>query len=257
MDREQTKCYLFNLEGLTLADLPPCAFNLLSKTELEQCLSFDYEQDQLVHLCSRVLRRRILGSAMGVPAAALMFTVGAFGKPSVLPAHSMSNNRVEFSVSHSGHYLAILMTTNGLCGVDIESPDNSLDTTNILAGTLLSARENDFIVSASNRRESLVRFYQVWTLKEAFLKANGEGLSGLEKLDLFEYLDLHSLDGEARALSHWPNVTFRVHTSEHYVLSYLVDRDIDTLPFIKISPSDSIRIIEGEGMLAHNFARTH
>lgn len=257
MDWEQTKCYLFNLEGLTLADLPSCVFNLLSKSELEQCLCFDSEQDQVVHLCSRVLRRRLVANALGVPATALSFTVGSFGKPSVLPSEPMTTNRVEFSVSHSGHYLAILMTTNGLCGVDIESPDNSLDTTNILAGTLLSARENDFIVSASNRRESLLRFYQVWTLKEAFLKANGEGLSGLEKLDLFEYLDLHSLDGEAQALSHRPNVTFRIHTSEHYVLSYRVDRDIDTLPFIKVSPSDSIRMIEGQGMIAQNFARTN
>ncbi len=257
MDREQTKCYLFNLEGLTLADLSPCAFNLLSKAEIELCLSFAYEQDQLVHLCSRVLRRRLVASALGVPAATLSFTAGSFGKPSVLVAQSMTSNRVEFSVSHSGHYLAILITTHGLCGVDIEIPDSGLDTTNILAGTLLSARENDFIVSASNRRESLLRFYQVWTLKEAFLKANGEGLSGLEKLDLFEHLDLHAFDGEARAVSHRSNLSFRVHTCEHYVLSYLVEQDIDTLPFIMISPSDSIRIIEGEGMLAHNFAGTH
>lgn len=257
MDREQTKCYLFNLEGLTLTDLPPCVFNLLSKTELEQCLCFDSEQDQVVHLCSRVLRRRILASALGVPAAALAFSVGTFGKPSVSPTHSMSNNRVEFSVSHSRHYLAILITTNGLCGVDIEIPDNSFDTTDILAGALLSARENDFIVSASNRSESLVRFYKVWTLKEAFLKANGEGLSGLEKLDLFEHLDMHSLDGEAKPSRLGPNVTVGVNVGEHYVLSYRIDRDIDTLPFIKIPPSDSIRVIEGEGMFAQYCARTH
>jgi phosphopantetheinyl transferase len=250
MDWEQTKCYLFNLEGLTLADLPSCAYNLLSKSELEQCLSFDSEQNQVVHLCSQFLRRRLIANALGIPAAALSFTVGSLGKPTVLPSEPMTIKRIEFNVSHSGHYLAIILTRHGSCGVDIEILDTSLDTLSILKGTPFSAREIDFVANTPNRRESLLRFYQVWTLKEAFLKASGEGLSGLEKLDLFEYLDLHYLDGEAKALSHSQNMTFGVHASEHYVISYLVDRDIDTLPFIKVSPSDTIRTIEGRSVLA-------
>jgi 4'-phosphopantetheinyl transferase len=88
---------------------------------------------------------------------------------------------LSFSLSHSGSWLAVAVTTNTLIGIDIEDKSRKADWQSIARryftpdeiANLEKAPEN-------NRRE---RFFALWTLKEAYFKAHGGGIStGLDKV---------------------------------------------------------------------------
>ncbi len=114
--------------------------------------------------------RELLAARTGVPAAALVFEEGPFGKP------VLSNPaRCAFNMSHSEDVALIAMADTGEIGVDVEMlrpmPDAAA-----LARQNFSASENDELASTPQGDQALA-FLLGWTRKEACLKAIGSGLS--------------------------------------------------------------------------------
>jgi phosphopantetheinyl transferase len=80
---------------------------------------------------------------------------------------------VDVSLSHGGGWIAAAAYRGGRVGVDVEGVR---DVTPALARRCLATPELDWLertADASRRRE---RFLQLWTAKEAYLKAIGTGL---------------------------------------------------------------------------------
>lgn len=94
----------------------------------------------------------------------LIFSVSKSGKPFCL-----SHENIHFSVSHSGEYLAIAIGENEI-GIDIEiykkPPDKLIE-------RICSANEKNLVDSSENKAEA---FTEIWTKKEAYLKALGSGI---------------------------------------------------------------------------------
>ncbi len=90
------------------------------------------------------------------------------GKPLV------NNTNLYFNVSHSGIYHVVAISEKPI-GIDIEIINNR-DYKAILE-RFFSAEENECILN-KNEEEQLEYFISLWTLKEAFLKYKGTGLSG-------------------------------------------------------------------------------
>jgi 4'-phosphopantetheinyl transferase len=82
---------------------------------------------------------------------------------------------VQFSVSHSGDYALLGFRRGGLVGVDIERINEQTPIDEI-APTICSPAELALLGSLgpAARRQT---FFRLWTLKEAYLKALGVGLS--------------------------------------------------------------------------------
>ncbi len=73
----------------------------------------------------------------------------------------------EFSISHSGEYVAVVVSDSRV-GIDIEyKTDKDFKVTNRMFAT----EDIDYIGKEQKR------FRDVWTVKEAFLKCTGEGIS--------------------------------------------------------------------------------
>jgi 4'-phosphopantetheinyl transferase len=81
---------------------------------------------------------------------------------------------LSFNLTHTRGLVACVVSRNAEVGIDAETLDRRTDPLE-LAERFFSPLE---VVTLAHCRESVhVRFLEIWTLKEAYLKALGEGLS--------------------------------------------------------------------------------
>ena len=139
-----------------------------------------YRSDEARHqfLLSRVLLRRVLGQISGQPAESLTFSVNENGKPLLT-----SEPELRFSLSHSGQWLALAVSCESDIGIDIEQPSKPRDFLRIARHYFHP--EECALLESPPIELTPVHFYRLWTLKEAFFKARGTGISeGLARINL-------------------------------------------------------------------------
>ena len=78
-------------------------------------------------------------------------------------------------MSHSKDYAAYILALDCQVGIDIEWQDNNIDVQEL--SSLVLTKKETTIFNELNSAEKLDTFYEVWTKKEAILKAFGHGLS--------------------------------------------------------------------------------
>ena len=125
---------------------------------------------QLRYAAVRGTLRMLLAHRLRMAPAAVPIVAGPLGKPHVC---ATLDRRVDFSVSHSGSWAAIAISTRGAIGVDIEVPRPRRNIA--LAVAALSARERAWLDRA-DAGERQARFMTLWTAKEASVKLWGCGL---------------------------------------------------------------------------------
>jgi len=158
-------------------DFQPWHFQLLSNAELEYALSFRKEQDRIQFIIGCALSRLVLAEQLNMPPHQVPIdrTCPKCQKPHGRPR--LPDDKLHWSVSHSGEIILVAFTVNALVGVDVEwiRPFISYDTTHIIEG-ILTEKE---AVHLSNlpKKERLKGILSYWTRKEAVLKATGEGLN--------------------------------------------------------------------------------
>ncbi|MBQ6894837.1 MAG: 4'-phosphopantetheinyl transferase superfamily protein [Clostridia bacterium] len=97
------------------------------------------------------------------------------GKPFFLNYDSL-----HFSLSHSGN-IALCAVSDKKIGADIQLMG---DFTVGICKKYFSQNEADYVLSAPSSDEKTKRFFRIWTLKEAFSKMTGDGLSGFKKFSV-------------------------------------------------------------------------
>ena len=118
----------------------------------------------------RARMRRILAAVVGMPADALLLSVGTNGKP-------LLHGAPEFNLSHSGA-VALFALAAFPVGVDIE---RIRPVDRGVAELVFSASELEEW-GAAGRHEAI--FYRGWTRKEAVLKARGGTLAEMKSLSV-------------------------------------------------------------------------
>jgi 4'-phosphopantetheinyl transferase len=174
---------------------------MLSAAEKQRWQRFLQAGDRDRFLHARALTRTVLARYLGdVEPAALAFSQGSWGKPTL--AHSAhAQGRQErmpfFNLSHTRGMAVLAVTAAAEIGVDVESIDRRVEVL-ALSERYFSAREHEQILQLSDRQQR-ERFFAVWTLKEAYLKARGLGLR--LALDSFSFdcstLAIHLEESEA------------------------------------------------------------
>lgn len=145
----------------------------LAPDELARGKRFFYERDRRRFTAARGQLRAILGRHLGIRPSELTFSYGAGGKPFF--EHSTSVASVKFNLSHSGEVALLAVTLDREIGVDLEQIHFLYDAETI-AEHFFSPTENATLL-ATPREERLEAFFRCWTLKEAYVKATGDGLS--------------------------------------------------------------------------------
>lgn len=152
----------------------------LSEDERARASRFRFAADRDRFVASRAALRRILASYLGAAPASLVFGAGPHGKPFLdAPAHGRS---LRFSLSHSGDLALVAVSLEREVGVDVERVRSRADLEGFTA-RYFSPRERDALARVPPG-DRLRAFLEIWTLKEAYLKACGDGLA--RALDAFD-----------------------------------------------------------------------
>jgi 4'-phosphopantetheinyl transferase len=144
----------------------------LSAEELERAGRMRFASLRDAAVASAGILRAVLAPYTGKRPAELEFARGPHGKPALRspPDHAAPR----FNLSHSGTLLLIAIADREV-GIDAEEvvPSRIDD---LLAERVLTARELHLWRSAPGDQRARL-FFQVWTHKEACVKATGKGLS--------------------------------------------------------------------------------
>jgi 4'-phosphopantetheinyl transferase len=118
-----------------------------------------------------VWRRMILSEVCGIGPTDLRIRTHAGGKPYAV---DLSGDTVEFSTSHCGDLGLIAVARHRVVGVDVESASELFGSPRVTSW-VASGHEVMEIdeMTRANRPSALLR---LWTRKEAYLKATGEGI---------------------------------------------------------------------------------
>jgi 4'-phosphopantetheinyl transferase len=120
----------------------------------------------------RGVLRWLIGGCLSCNPESLRFSVTPFGQPILLGRHS---ERLAFSVSQSDGIALLAFGWDCRIGVDVERRVDGLDMPGIGRGIFSPAEQKVLDAARPDSTESLLN---IWTRKEALLKALGTGLSG-------------------------------------------------------------------------------
>lgn len=168
---EDVQLWRIDLDALASAESRWQA--ILSPDERDRASRFHFERDRLHFSAARACLRTLLGRYLGSEPQELRFRYSDKGKPELAQPHASSG--LTFNLSHSGGVALIGLTRNRPIGVDIEHIRDDFDTAAI-AQRFFSAAEQERILKLPPDQQHRA-FFRCWTLKEAFIKALGEGLS--------------------------------------------------------------------------------
>jgi 4'-phosphopantetheinyl transferase len=159
--------------------------DMLSSDERARAARFRTESSRRQFVLSRGVLRDVLRRYTGSRAHELHFAYTAFGKPCL--------SGLEFNLTHSNNICLIAVSSRRRVGVDIEYAASVIDHDAVARESFSSEEFANFTAVDSELRTQT--FFEIWTRKEAHLKAIGEGL----------FADLHKTAPDA---SLWTIRTF-------------------------------------------------
>lgn len=124
--------------------------------------------------------RTALSSYQSVLPEEWRFEAGHNGKPELV-----GNHRLVFNISHCEGIIACAVARTGDLGVDVE-PTRRRAEALAIAEHYFSAKERSSLLAIDEPARRVEHFFELWTLKESFIKACGLGLSA--PLDEFAFL---------------------------------------------------------------------
>ncbi len=145
----------------------------LTDDERERYRRYRRPEDRELFLFTRAALRHALSQYAGVEPGGWRFVTGEYGRPELDAPFSESGLR--FNVSHTSGMIACLVSDGMDAGVDVEDIGRRSDILE-LARTVFSKAERREL-EALPPDAAIARFYEIWTLKEAYVKARGMGLS--------------------------------------------------------------------------------
>jgi len=143
---------------------------VLSATERARLRRMRSVAKQRDFLAGRSAIRRVLGPLLDADPRGVSIEDGVHGKPELT-----GSQRLHFNLSHSGDRALLAVSRRGPIGVDIEAARPGRPFRR-LARRFFAASEYDWIQGLP-ARDLADGFYRLWTLKEAYLKAIGTGLT--------------------------------------------------------------------------------
>jgi 4'-phosphopantetheinyl transferase len=210
----------------------PRFFSWLDAEETARASRFHFAKDRERFVVCHGVLRTLLGQVQGELPKALLFGQSDRQKPFL--AHA---NAPHFNLSHSGDYGAIAIDRAHALGVDVEQYKPIEHAA--LAERFFAPSEAAAIAQPADARRRQQRFFALWSAKEAFIKAIGEGLSFPLKQAVFEFesdefCSLSSLPTQHQ--QQWQSVALPALTD--YSLALVVSRCVRKVSAVRLSASE-------------------
>ena len=161
-------------------------WSVLSAAEQERAQRFVRLQDRQRFAIARGTLRQLLGRYLGSDPGALNFAYGERGKPQL--SREGGGLDLRFNLSHSQDLALYAVALGTEVGIDVEKMNPKIDHEGITR-RFFSASEQQALFQLPTHQRSRA-FFQLWTRKEACIKAMGGSLAlGLHQIDVAIALD--------------------------------------------------------------------
>lgn len=147
----------------------PAWLEYLDGGERQKAARFKFEKDRQEFIARRGLLRVLLGKYLQQTPGSIKLQTNIHGKPFI------SRNPITFNLSHSGEGICFTIARQNEIGIDLEQIKYIPDMFDIIERQFSTVEKQYFLQLEPLSR--LNAFYFVWTQKEAWLKAQGLGLS--------------------------------------------------------------------------------
>jgi 4'-phosphopantetheinyl transferase len=157
---------------------------ILSPDEQERANRFKFDRHRDRFMIARANLRMILARYLEISPPQIQFGYSSSGKPHLAEGLVKLDDRgtrsLEFNLSHTENLAIYALASYKAIGVDVEY-QRSIENIEQLAKRFFNPHEAAQLSGLSAQAQHDL-FFQIWTLKEAYLKATGSGLVDLEKV---------------------------------------------------------------------------
>ncbi|KAI3437852.1 hypothetical protein D9Q98_000298 [Chlorella vulgaris] len=171
-------------------ELQRCS-ELLTDEELQECNASEDAGVRRERVLARALVRSVLAGYLpsSIQPRDLLFERNAHGKPCLLWPFAMSGeHKLHFNLTHTASLIGLAVTVEGRVGLDVESAVRRTRQDPLrLARRRFSDAEIADLQACPDDSSRAACFLQLWTLKEAYVKALGRGISAPPGLRSFSF----------------------------------------------------------------------
>lgn len=211
--------YALDEEIVDPAVLEQC-FAVLSDDEKQRQSRFHFARHRHQYLVTRALIRHLIShhTDHAFPPTHWQFGENDYGRPHV--TNLPPDCSLQFNISHTEKMVVVALCNDSEIGVDVECLDKDRNFM-ALANSSFSPEERSGLhgLDEDGLKD---RFYDLWTLKEAYIKAKGMGLS--MPLDQFSFsfegkdnVRFHAQPSLADDASRWQFWQFQSDDSSHRI----------------------------------------
>lgn len=142
--------------------------SIVSYQKLKRIKQFRFIEDAKRTLYGEAMVRYLICNYLNLQNKDLNFGSNQYGKPFLY-----NNSRFFFNISHSANWVVCAISVKEV-GIDIEQIV-PIDLS--IAKHFFCEKEYSYIMSATDYAIQLERFYNLWTIKESYVKHIGQGLN--------------------------------------------------------------------------------
>lgn len=199
--------------------------DILSEEEKARAARFTFPIHRQRFIAARSILRILLSRYLSRPPQDILFSYTPYGKPYL----AENSTGLYFNLSHTQDYALYAISREEKIGVDIEhiKTDRAIEK---IAARFFSAYENAQLNQITADKKEAA-FFQLWTCKEAFIKAIGEGLSfPLHDFDIAldkETPSICQIKGDKSAASAWSILSISTHAQ--YAAALAIKTRVDYL----------------------------
>ncbi|HEX9840754.1 MAG TPA: 4'-phosphopantetheinyl transferase superfamily protein [Anaerolineales bacterium] len=207
-------------------DLPTDSLKTLEATlsvdEIQRADRFHFQGDKDRFIAAHGCLRDILARYHHWEPGQLNFSTNDHGKPAL--SINSSERKMDFNLSHSNDYALVAVTWEHKVGIDLERIRQGISA-QVIARQYFSRSEfAELLALPSEQRE--IGFFNCWTRKEAYIKAQGLGLSlPLDSFDVSvgpnEPVILRATRPDPQEAAHW--VLLSLEVSPDYAAALAVE----------------------------------
>lgn len=161
------------------AELPlDTAMASLDTAEQEAASRIKAERRLNEFVYARHFAKRFIAKRLNVTNREITFKKHSSGKL------YLEGNPLYFNITHSGDFIGFAISKELEIGLDIENPTRDSGSLLDIAERYFTQEETAALTNASEEQKKQL-FFNIWTLKEAVLKATGDGIvAGLDSIDV-------------------------------------------------------------------------
>ncbi|PML56114.1 4'-phosphopantetheinyl transferase family protein [Vibrio lentus] len=179
----------------------------LTTDEIAKVERYRMPSSQIQALYVRNYLRKVLSSYSDLMPEAWRFEYGEKGKPRLIEKQQIETG-LNFNISHSKEHLLIAVCQREgkslQLGVDIEHARSSTNIDSIMKHYFSDTELTDLL--KLNKEEQRERFFDLWALKESYIKATGKGLATSLRSFSFDFSNLTEQTLPIHALDFQPNL---------------------------------------------------